>query len=717
MIRLKEHLKHIFDEIVKEQNKPMNRGKLIMYNLLNHLIDLAAHCPEKKAVVFKGEYLTYRELCRRIAGMADDLVGEGITHGDRVCFSAVSKPEMVAAYMAIQACGAVAVFLDKNGTPENMAEICKEAGAKLLLTDKPMKEYAKECRVLSLRKLYQRAGEWKQDDGAALDVDLQKRMISPAEDELAELLFTTGTTGKPKGVMLTYKAVYHILTNTIEGIGIREDDILLLPLPLNHSFALRVLRAVLYRGATVVLQNGFTFAKEVENNVVNHGCNAMACVPASYEVMKSQMQDAFTRILGGMRFIEFSAGSLSIRQREEITTLLPKVQIYNTWGSSESGGAIFCNVREAVKSEERAGTLGKPLAGKVRVMITDSEGKEMDSNESHPGRMALQGDMQMAGYWNNEEMTAQMLRDGWLLTGDMAYLDADGYVFMLGRADDIINVGGEKVSPLEVENIAGRCEGVRECACIGVEDPDGIYGQIPVLFVAADSRYTEEGLRRFMAAKAERYKIPQKYVLVESIPRNRMQKVDRNRLKSLWEDRDAIELINPVVQNILSRRSIRKFTDQEIKRPVLDMLLKAGYHAPSGHNMQTWRFTVLTRQADIAELKELTRQTAEQNKVHFYGFENPKVIILISNDDRNADGCQDASCAAENIMLAAESYGIGSVWLNPLMTLRGKEPVKSLLDRYGIPAGHTVWAAVALGYPVSGGVSLQKKENVVFFVE
>lgn len=546
---------------------------------------------------------------------------------------------------------------------------------------------------------------------------MQKRMISPAEDELAELLFTTGTTGKPKGVMLTYKAVYHILTNTIEGIGIREDDILLLPLPLNHSFALRVLRAVLYRGATVVLQNGFTFAKEVENNVVNHGCNAMACVPASYEVMKSQMQDAFTRILGGMRFIEFSAGSLSIRQRQEITTLLPKVQIYNTWGSSESGGAIFCNVREAVKSEERAGTLGKPLAGKVRVMITDSEGKEMDSNESHPGRMALQGDMQMAGYWNNEEMTAQTLRDGWLLTGDMAYLDADGYVFMLGRADDIINVGGEKVSPLEVENIAGRCEGVRECACIGVEDPDGIYGQIPVLFVAADSRYTEEGLRRFMAANAERYKIPQKYVLVESIPRNRMQKVDRNRLKSLWEERDAMELINPVVQNILSRRSIRKFTDQEIKRPVLDMLLKAGYHAPSGHNMQTWRFTVLTRQADIAEMKELTRQTAEQNKVHFYGFENPQVIILISNDDRNANGCQDASCAAENIMLAAESYGIGSVWLNPLMTLRGKEPVKSLLDRYGIPAGHTVWAAVALGYPVSGGVSLQKKENVVFFVE
>ncbi len=688
-----------------------------MDNLFNRLIDLAAACPDKKAVVFKGEYLTYRELCRRIAGMAERLGKEGVGQGDRVCFSAVSKPEMVAAYMAVQACGAVAVFLDKNGTPENMAAICEEAGAKILLTDKPMKEYAEKCRVLSLRELYRQMGEWQQDGGSDLDAGLQKKKISPAEEDLAELLFTTGTTGKPKGVMLTYKAVYHILANTIEGIGIREDDILLLPLPLNHSFALRVLRAVLYRGATIVLQNGFTFAKEVENNVVNHGCNAMACVPASYEVMKSQMQDAFAGTLGGMRFIEFGAGSLSIQQRKEITALLPGVQIYNTWGSSESGGAIFCDVCEAVKSEERIGTLGRPLAGKVQVMITDSGGKEMESNASHPGRMALRGDMQMAGYWNNKEMTEQTLRDGWLLTGDMAYLDADGYVFMLGRADDIINVGGEKVSPMEVENIAGQCEGVRECACIGVDDPDGIYGQIPVLFVAADSRYSEEELRKFIATKAERYKIPQKYVLVESIPRNRMQKVDRNRLKSLWEDRDAMELVNPVVQNILSRRSIRKFAEQEIARPILDMLLKAGYHAPSGHNMQTWRFTVLTRQPDIAELKEVTRQAAERNKVYFYGFENPQVIILISNDDRNVNGCQDASCAAENIMLAAASYGIGSVWLNPLMTLRAEEPVKSLLDRYGIPAGHTVWAAVALGYPVNAGVALQKKENVVFFVE
>lgn len=685
--------------------------------LLNRLINLSAICPDKQAVIFKGEQLTYQELCRRVGGMAEIMQAEGISHGDRVCFSAVSKPEMVAAYMAVHACGAVAVFIDKNGIPENIAAIYEDAGAKLLLIDKPMKEYAEKCHILSLRELYRRADMWNHDKNDDLDSALQRLRISPAENDVAELLFTTGTTGKPKGVMLTYKAVYHIFMNTIEGIGIREDDILLLPLPLNHSVGLRKLRAVLYKGATVVLQNGFTFAREVENNVVNYGCNTMVCVPASYELMKAQMQDAFVRTLGGMRYIEFSAGSLSIHQRKEITTLLPNVQIYNTWGSSETGGAIFCNVSDVAGDPVKAGMLGRPLAGKVQIKILDGNGNTIESDETHSGRMALKGDMQMAGYWNNKEMTEETLVDGWLLTGDMAYIDADGYVYMLGRADDIINVGGEKVSPIEVENIAGQYEGVRECACIGVEDPDGVCGQIPVLFVVVRSNYAEEELRKFIASKVERYKIPQRYVQLDSIPRNRMQKVDRNRLKDIWENHDFMELMNPIIQNILSRRSIRKFTEQEIQRPVLNMILKAGYHAPSGHNMQTWRFTVLTKQEDIQELKELTRQTAIQNHVYFYGFENPQAIILISNEDRNRYGCQDSSCAAENIMLAASSYGIGSVWLNTLMTLREKEPVKSLLDRYGIPAGHTVWATIALGYPVSGGVALQKKENVVFFVE
>ena len=132
--------------------------------------------------------------------------------------------------------------------------------------------------------------------------------------------------------------------------------------------------------------------------------------------------------------------------------------------------------------------------------------------------------------------------------------------------------------------------------------------------------------------------------------------------------------------------------------------------------MQSWQFTVLKKEKDIQKLKEAAREAAQHKKVNFYGFENPKVMILVSNDQRNPDGCQDASCAAENIMLAAKSYGISSVWLNPLMTLRNEEPVKTVLDQFGVPENHIVWASVALGYAVSEGNLLKKKENVIKFV-
>ncbi|MCR5206720.1 MAG: AMP-binding protein [Lachnospiraceae bacterium] len=669
---------------------------------------LAEQQPEKLAVAFKKEQLSYSELFERIRRYSFVLKKHGVSAGDRICLSAVSKPSFVVTYLAIEYCHAIPVFLDKSSTEENMLVVYRDSESSLMITDKLSRNDDPTVKILSYKSLAELIDEEN-------DSNKDKNYEIPIEDSLAELLFTTGTTSKPKGVMLSYKAVYNILQNTIDGIGIREDDIILLPLPLNHSFALRVLRAYLYKGATVVLQNGFTFAKEAENNISMYNCTSMACVPTSYEVMRSQMQDDFQRVLGGLRYIEFGAGSLSIRQRRDITALLPNVAIYNVWGSSETGGAIFCDVCKVVKEEENIGALGIPLKGKVEVKFLDTEGNAIDSDEAHPGRMALKGDMQMSGYWNEPEKTTDAIRDGWILTGDMAY-QKNGYVFMLGRADDIINVGGDKVSPIEVENLAGQYKGIHECACIGAEDTEGMLGQMPVLFTVVNSSYNEDEFKQYLGSCMEKYKIPRVFVKLQEIPRNRMQKIDRNALRKLWENRSSLALMNPVIDNILSRRSVRKFTDKEIDPEILNLILKCGYNAPSGKNLQTWRFTVLTKEKDIEALKAATKETAEKNKIGFFGFENPKVLILVSNDKRNADGCQDASCAAENMMLAALSFGIGSVWLNPLMTIRDKEPVKSVLDSYGIPEQHTVWASVAMGYPAMDTIPMKKKENVIHFV-
>lgn len=680
--------------------------------LVNRILFWAERQPDKLAAAFKKERLTYGELAEKMKYIAAGLGRMGIQRGDRVIFSAVSRPEMAAAYLGIQYCGAVAVFLDKNAAPEYASLLYRESDGALLLTDRPMKEYESACRIYSLKAIYN-----TEPDEADKIASPESLYVVPNEEDLAELLFTTGTTGKPKGVMLTYKAVYHILNNTIEGIGIRGDDRVLLPLPLNHSFALRVLRAVLYRGGSVIFQNGFTFAKEIENNLDEYQCTGLAVVPASVETISRQMQGRFAEIMGRFRYIEVSAGSLSVEQRKRLTKELPDTTIYNTWGSSESGGALFLNVTEAVSDPEKVRALGRPLPC-VQLKILDEAGNVIESDRTRPGRMAIKGDMQMSGYWGQEELTAETIKDGWLLTGDMAYLDEDGYAYMLGRADDIINVGGEKVSPVEIENIAGEYSYIRECACIGVPDPEGILGFVPVLFVAVKGNgYSEDDLQAFLKGRMERYKVPAKYISVQEIPRNRMQKIDRKKLREMWERKGGESLMNPVVQAILTRRSIRRFREKEIPRGILDMILRAGYHAPSGHNMQTWRFTVVEDRERIARLKEAACETARAHGVHCYGFENPACIVIISNDERNRDGCQDASCAAENIFLAAHSYGIGSVWLNMLMTLRGKEPVKQVLDEFGIPKNHVVWCMAALGYPLEEGTLLAKREDVVHFIE
>lgn len=679
--------------------------KTLVSTVLEHGIDI----PEKTAVILKNDVVSYGELRKRILNMAALLSARGVKAGDRVMMSAPSKSEYIAALLATQYLSAIAVPIDKTAKPENAENIFEATEAVLYLTDN-IKGLSPEVPVMSLKELYAQA-ETHEDFSAGVP-----EYVFPEDGDIAELLFTSGTTGKPKGAMLSYKGINSIIEHTWNGIGMRRDDIVLNPLPLNHSFGMRVLRSILNGGATVVLQNGFSFAKEIENNINNHNCTAMVCVPASMEVIYRQMQDRLPGILGKLRYIELGAGSLSYDMKKRLLKEIPHTELHNTWGSTETGGALFLNVS---KYPEKLTSIGRNL-NDIDIKVLDPDGKEISATDvNSAGRMVLRGDMQMAGYWHREEETAKTLCDGWLYTNDLVYRDKDGFVYMLGRADDIINVGGEKVSPIEVENIAQEYKDVRECACIGVDDPDGIMGKVPILYVVKENQQFSEGdFAKFLAGRMERYKLPHRYYYIQELPRNQMQKLDRKALYRLYDEAGDMQLINPVIQNMMARRSVRKFTGQPIPAPVLDTILSTAYHAPSGHNMQTWRFTVLNNAKGIDKLKLTVQQVAKEKQIkNFYGFENPTVLVLISNDLRNDNGIQDSACAAENIMLAACSFGIGSVWLNHLKKICDEPSIRELLRSYQIPDNHNVWAMIALGYPQEEGKLLAKKKNVIHYVE
>ena len=485
--------------------------------LIQKLEEHAAKAPEKTALAFRKESLTYGQLCERIRQTAAYLKELGVSRGDRVLFTAVSKPEAFVLYLGIQYAGAVAVFTDKSGTAENAFAVYEDSEAVLFLTTLKLKEIPEGIRVMAQKDFFAHAAE----------MTVYPEYTVPDEEEIAEILFTTGTTGRPKGVMLSYRAVINILKNTMRGVGITDQDVVLMPLPLHHSFALRVSRATLYAGGMIVLQNGFAFAKETEANLDNFGCTGIAAVPVSMELLRTQMQEHFYDIMSRFRFIEVGAGALTVEQRKRLSAHLKNVQITNTWGSSETGGVIFTYVHEVAGDEARVSTLGRPIDG-TEIRVIGQDGAAAGDSKDNPGRLALKGGMVMSGYWNRPEQTKEALVDGWLVTNDLVWCDADGYVYMLGRSDDIINVGGEKLSPLEVENIASEYEGAGEYACVGITDPDGLLGQVPVLVVGEmRENYSADDLRKYLATRMERFKLPARILEMDALPRNRMQKLDR----------------------------------------------------------------------------------------------------------------------------------------------------------------------------------------------
>lgn len=665
--------------------------------------------PDKLAVGFKKNRVTYAELCKQMKAFAHELERTyGVKKGDFVMLSAMSKPDYVVALLAIQYLGAVSVPIDKASKELNILDVYHFIEPKLILTDSKIEDTT--VKKASLKEIYAKSVENMEEASKKIG-----GYELPEMNAVAEILFTTGTTGKPKGAMLTYSNIYAITHNTWSGIGMLASDRILLPLPLNHSVGMRVLRTTLYIGASVIIQNGFTFARELETNIAEYECTGMVSVPASIEIVYRQMQDKFADILGKLRYIEFGAGSLSYDMKKKLLRVIPNTTIHNTWGSTETGGAIFLNVSE---HPDKLTSLGKPVDG-VQLKVVDMEGKEIEAHDiDTAGRMVLKGSMQMEGYYNAPEMTAETLVDGWLYTNDVVYTDADGYVYMLGRADDIINVGGEKVSPIEVENIAQEFEEIRECACIGVDDPDGVLGRVPVLYVVLENaEFHEDELVKFLADRMERYKLPQKYMIIKELPRNRMKKLNRKELYRMWQENGDMDIMNDTIRNILNRRSVRDFMNQEIPRAKLEMILQCGIYAPSGHNMQTWKFTVIRKPEQIAGLKEAAAIASKRAGVYFYGLNNPNVLILVSNDRRNANCIQDSSCAAENMMLAAQSYGIGSVWINAFYQISDEPEIREILNEYEVPDTHIVWVAIAMGYPEKPGKLLAKKMNVVNWIE
>lgn len=473
--------------------------------------------PQKNAIASSMEMLTYGELREKILCAASALKERGIDKGDIILLQAVADSDYIATYLALHILGAIVIPIDRKATVETIVDIQKKMDAVFFIASKKMLH--KLERVISYEELFM-SMQWKDD--ALNDINME---------DIYDILYTTGTTGQSKGVVTTRRTVYAAIQNEIEGTNLTDTDTLLIPIPLNHSFGIGKMRAILYVGGTLVLQNGVSMVTELKSNIEKYSCTAMICVPSALQIMSNQAGERLYEVLGNLRFIEAASAPFGLELKERLAKSLPNTHILNRYGSTETPAAVYLDIKDY---PEKKASIGKALSN-VRIKIVNDDGEEISSSENQIGKLAIFGPMVMEGYYHEPELTQSVLRDGWLYSKDMAYIDSDGFIFLQGRDDDVINTGGKKFSPIEVEDILMKSMLVKECAIVGIPDSQKVLGNVAVLAYVSDEM-DEKDIIEYLKEKVEKYKLPVKCIKLKTLPRNYMGKLERKKLREMFTE-------------------------------------------------------------------------------------------------------------------------------------------------------------------------------------
>ncbi len=489
--------------------------------------------PDKTAVEFARppgapQALTYAELDREAVRAAAVLAARGVGSGDRVALFVGNRPELVTAYLGALRLGAPAVPINTAYRRRELAHILADARPRVMVT-----EEAHQAPLAELEPEERGGAEIVTvDEVGQVAASPAPPMMSPAavrSEDLAFLLYTSGTTGKSKGAMLTHANVLATVGGLLEAWHWEEDDRLLLALPLFHTHGLVVgLHCALAAGATVLLRRRFD-AAEALDTLERGDATVFFGVPTMYARLVEELQRRGGRRLDRVRL--FASGSAPLpAETFAAFAELTGHRILERYGMTETGMLLS----NPYAGERRPGTVGTPLPG-VGVRIVDAAGGDLaDGGE---GELLVHGANVFAGYWGDSEKTAASFAadaEGrrWFCTGDLARRDpADGYITLLGRRHELIISGGFNIYPREIEEVLEALSGVREVVVVGRPHPE--WGEAPVAFVVADRPLSEEEVVAHCKRQLASFKSPRAVRFVAALPRNAMGKVQRHLLPPL----------------------------------------------------------------------------------------------------------------------------------------------------------------------------------------
>ena len=494
-------------------------------NLLELFMKGAHLDPARPVVIDEGVELSYKNLLRASKGLGAFL--RGVTRKDAVGVFLPTCKEFAISYMAVLMAGKKALPLNILMSPEDIDFVATDAGLDTIVTSRKFlkimeREEAIARAVPNVVCLEDVAGtKWKKLKLLARGAFYRPRIAG--DDEVATLLYTSGTTGRPKGVCLTHRNMVSNIEACIDAVKYTPDDVVVQMLPLFHTFALTVTMGVpLASGATSVAMKRFQ-PDPILDAMERHGCTFLIAIPSMYRVLvRSQRQKP--RDVGALRCAISGGEPLPAELREGFEEVFG-IKLLDGYGLTETSPVVSFNLPGA----NRPGSVGTPLEG-IEVRIADEENEVRATGEV--GEIQVKGPNVMAGYHERPEETAAVFAPGgWFRTGDMGRLDDDGYLWITGRKKEMMIVGGENVFPAEIENVLLRHPAVADVGVIGV--PDKRRGECPKAFVVLDEneKATRDELLRFAREKLSVCKVPREIEFRDDLPKAPTGKVMRRLLR------------------------------------------------------------------------------------------------------------------------------------------------------------------------------------------
>jgi len=497
---------------------------------LSQLLELqAAKYDNKTYLYWEDQKISYKDVNKRANQVANALQAAGVKHSNKVGILTENNPEFIYTFFACAKIGAIVVPINFMLQAEEIQYACENSDMIVLIassTFSPIFENIKTS-LPKLRTIWFIGKEAKPSFDEVWSYysphlpKSQKVVVSPKD--VMSIIYTSGTTGRPKGVLLSHENYLHDAGQMVLHLNIRESDRLMCFLPLFHVNAqVASTLGSLLSGASLILLAGFS-PQTFLNAISNYKATSFSAVPTVYGILNT-LPDTHKYDLSSLRFCLCGASPMPVEVFEEFER---KYKAYIVEGFGQSEGTCWSTMNPLDGRPRKIGSIGLALEGQ-EVKIFDAHDKEVPFGQM--GEIVIRGPNVMQGYYKNEEATKDTLKNGWLHSGDLGYIDKEGYVFITGRKKEMIIRGGENIYPKEIEEVLYRHPAVLECAIVGV--PEKIWGEqvIAALILKEDKRFPEAEVIKYCQEHIAHYKCPTKITYHTKFPKTATGKIQKNKI-------------------------------------------------------------------------------------------------------------------------------------------------------------------------------------------